>query len=1276
MPLGIALNAIRSLKNSLQGFVSILGGYLGYSDLPLRTGGLLISSNYDIDSNNNIYFSPGDGKIYKIFSDTKEIVSYFDVGSVVKIIIKNDDLFFLENNVSSYSIKKISNGILSTIGTIASSRTIVVSDFVIDSTGNFFVTFYENSLGNLGQTDTHCVYKVYGDKSKSPEIFIGGNVGLNDYNPNTSPTFSGSDYTRFTRPTKIQIDSSDNLYVYDSGNGYIKKITPNKILTRHFQLGGSIKGYTIDSNDYLYVIYNTSTQEIFITIDTKTPSRSNTRFNLSYSKTNPSSNINPIYSDSTPLKSRGYVQSFNILKNGNAYFTEDIGVSTYQKCLVKFNFNDYITNNIFNSEKIFFNPVNSPSNTKKYATGLSTGLVKGLCFNSNNDLFFSDESTHTVRKISSDNSKVIPIGGFVGLSGLNDGIIGKRGFIESNAYNTIFWNNNSLLVSSRGTSAGLTPIGIKSISFTNNTINTIYKTIPAPTCIVKDTSGNLFILTISSGIFKVDALGNITTFSNVVGHRMVIDSSNNLFVYNYLAGNIVFEIYKISPAGVSTTFKTRTQITSLMMQSVQGMCIDSVNNIYMSDGSRVLKLTSSGVDSIFYGPVGLANGKGMCIDPSDNIYVCDYASKCIVKIVPPNISNKFNSPNGITIDSSGNLYVTEYGNHIIRKITPEGVLTTFAGIVGTSGSANGTGSNAGFNNPRGITIDSSGNLYVCDSTNHTIRKITPEGVVTTIAGLAGLAGVDNGTGTAAKFNQPHGITIDSSGNLYVCDTLNHTIRKITPAGVVTTIAGLAGTSGSANGTGSIARFNYPQGIITDSANNLYVSDTNNNIIRKITSTGSVTTFAGALQSGKTDGMGTAARFNFPMGIIIDSTNNNLYVSDYYNNTIRKITPAGFVSTFAGNIQGSADGTSVDAKFNSPNGITIDPSGNLYVCDSANQTIRKITPATVVTTFAGTVGQNGTLITGGVYAGSPDWQNPSELAYDSNANEIYILGTNEIRKVSLVTTTVTKLYSDLGRLPYQIYNTTDGLLNTSVYNTPRGLCVDSNGNTYICDYGNNKIRKITPSGVTSTIATILYPIAITIDSSGNLFVIRTNFTYSGSKTNVFAVIYKVIPSTGNVTVFAGVEAGYLSPDSLAQDGTGTGARFADISSICKDSNDNLYIGDQYSIRKITSSGAVSTIAGNPNTTGSVDGVPSKLGKISGLVYHPSDKIYFIEIDYAKIKVLDLSTNAVATLAGSLNNITTEGKGKAAYLSAPLAIALNTQNELIITTSDYRFVKYSI
>jgi sugar lactone lactonase YvrE len=270
------------------------------------------------------------------------------------------------------------------------------------------------------------------------------------------------------------------------------------------------------------------------------------------------------------------------------------------------------------------------------------------------------------------------------------------------------------------------------------------------------------------------------------------------------------------------------------------------------------------------------------------------------------------------------LYVCDTSNHTIRKITPAGVVTTFAGTAGIVGSTDGTGTNAKFNLPSGITIDSSGNLYVSDNSNHTIRKITPAGVVTTFAGSAGSFGSTDGTGTAARFFKPQGIIIDSSDNLYVCDVFNHTIRKITPAGVVTTIAGTAGSTGSVDGTGTAARFNNPIGITIDSSNNLYVCDGLNHTIRKITPAGVVTTIAGSAGTyGSTDGTGTAARFQQPLGITIDSSN-NLYVCDIFNHTIRKITPAGVVTTFAGTAgsTGSVDGTGTAARFYQPLGITI------------------------------------------------------------------------------------------------------------------------------------------------------------------------------------------------------------------------------------------------------------------------------------------------------------------------------------------------------------------
>ena len=197
-------------------------------------------------------------------------------------------------------------------------------------------------------------------------------------------------------------------------------------------------------------------------------------------------------------------------------------------------------------------------------------------------------------------------------------------------------------------------------------------------------------------------------------------------------------------------------------------------------------------------------------------------------------------------------------------MTPAGVVTTLAGLAGSQGSADGTGSAARFAWPIGVAVDSTGNVYVADNGNDTIRKVTPAGVVTTLAGLAGSSGSADGTGSAARFYGPSGVAVDSAGNVYVADTGNYTIRKVTPAGVVTTLAGLAGTEGSADGTGSAARFSYPSGVAVDSAGNVYVADTGNNTIRKVTPAGVVTTLAGTRRPNQAARTARAAPRGFPI----------------------------------------------------------------------------------------------------------------------------------------------------------------------------------------------------------------------------------------------------------------------------------------------------------------------------------------------------------------------------------------------------------------------------
>jgi streptogramin lyase len=331
----------------------------------------------------------------------------------------------------------------------------------------------------------------------------------------------------------------------------------------------------------------------------------------------------------------------------------------------------------------------------------------------------------------------------------------------------------------------------------------------------------------------------------------------------------------------------------------------------------------------------------------------------------------FNAPRGVAIDSGGNVYVADYYNNTIRKIAPAGVVTTLAGSARLPGAVDGTGSEARFNHPSGLATDSGGNIYVADSDNHTIRKITPAGTVTTLAGSARIAGSADGTGNAARFNHPSGLATDSTGNVYVADFLNRTIRKITASGMVTTLAGSAGQRGNADGTGGAARFDSPAAVATDGDGNVYVSEMFNNTIRKITPSGAVTTLAGTpgfFKTGSADGTGSAARFDNPAGIAT-GLGGNVYVADWLNATIRKITPAGVVTTFAGfpskpkTREGgrccNVNGVGSAARFAGPYGLATDGTVNIYVTDTFDCTIRKITAEGTVSTIAGSAGICGT-----------------------------------------------------------------------------------------------------------------------------------------------------------------------------------------------------------------------------------------------------------------------------------------------------------------------------
>lgn len=338
--------------------------------------------------------------------------------------------------------------------------------------------------------------------------------------------------------------------------------------------------------------------------------------------------------------------------------------------------------------------------------------------------------------------------------------------------------------------------------------------------------------------------------------------------------------------------------------------------------------------------------------------------------------------------------------------------STIAGVPGTPGTNDGVNQAAQFSFPVGVTLDRTGNIFVADFLNHTVRQITPSGtnwITSTIAGSPGVAGTNDGPGTVARFNRPTGIALDSVGNIFVSERYNHTIREISPQGtnwVVTTVAGSAGVTGSEDGTNTDARFYLPSGLAIDSSNHIYVADAANFTIREIDPVGTnwvVSTIAGSvLNAGFVDGTNTDALFNYPYGLAL-APSGKLYVADWGNYDIREMTHTNtdwVVQTIAGfsHTNGATDGPASAAKFNNPAGIAVAADGNLYVTDQSNSTIRKLAPGSsgwVVSTVGGQVMKTGSA---------------------------------------------------------------DGISTNALFKKPWGIAADSAGNLFIADYSNSAIRK--------------------------------------------------------------------------------------------------------------------------------------------------------------------------------------------------------------------------
>jgi DNA-binding beta-propeller fold protein YncE len=737
-----------------------------------------------------------------------------------------------------------------------------------------------------------------------------------------------------------------------------------------------------------------------------------------------------------------------------------------------------------------------------------------------------------------------------------------------------------------------------------------------------------------------------------------------------------------------------------------GVAVASGGTVYVADtlDHTIRKITPAGVVTLLAGTpgtTGFANNinpllatfsrpTGVAVDAAGNVYVADYNNHAIRKITASGAvttvagtgstgSNDgvgtaaaFNTPFGVALNSAATLlYVTDQSNQTIRQITLlTGNVVTYAGLAAPPSYINGSTAAARFNAPRGIAVDSAGNVYVADAGNMVVRKISG-GVVSTFAGdpaVPFLGGFNDGQPATARFSDlmamspfggPCGVAVDSSGNVYVSDqghpvtNRGHSIRKITAAGVVTTLAGTVGVSGYADGTGSSAAFNYPAGIAVDTLGKLYVADALNNRVRNqctcvtIDEPQCFDTLAGAGTAGSLDGTDSVAEFNQPWGVAV-AGDGTAFVADTANHLIRKITSAGVVTTLAGQsgTAAFADGSAFNARFSRPTGVAVNSAGTaVYVADYNNQRIRKIdlTQLSTSPTFVTTVTGSGVIGTSDGVGVLAEFHNPFGVALNSAATLLYVSDQNNqmIREITISTgTVITFAGTSFGGY-------SNGAKATAAFNTPKGIAVDSAGNVYVADTGNMVVRKIS-GGVVSTLA--------------------------GDPT---------LPFLGG-----------------CDDGMPATARFSDLfvispfggpCGLAVDAAGNVYVSDQgnpatfrgHTIRKITPAGFVTTIAGSVGVPGSADGTGSgaSFHFPAGIAIDSTGRLYVADVLNHKIRV-QCTDKCVESIFVSYNNGTlrkfdTSGTSStfATVLNKPKGLAINSGLLFVANTGANAILSYS-
>ena len=708
--------------------------------------------------------------------------------------------------------------------------------------------------------------------------------------------------------------------------------------------------------------------------------------------------------------------------------------------------------------------------------------------------------------------------------------------------------------------------------------------------------------------------------------------------------------YSITTVAGGAPPSTPAAATATTVGQPRRTAVDTAGNVYFSSGHSVFKLSGATLSLVAGNARAGFSGDG-----------------------GPAVNAQLNTPVGLAVDSSGNVYIADSLNNRVRIVTPDGLINTFAGN-GYTGYVNavGDGGQAAFAQlklPSGVAVDSKHNVYIADNGDNLVRKVTPDGTISTFAGIGypGFAG-DGAAAIAASLNHPEDVAVDSSGNVYISDTQDAAIRKVTSDGNINTVAGngsvgYSGDGGPATKAGLIE----PHGIAVDTNGNIFISEPEDARIRQVDSKGNINTVAGngSYGFGGDGSAATSAQLYFATGVAVDSSG-NFYIADTLNARVRKVS-GGNISTIAGNggVSNSGDGgQAIKAQLYAPQAVAADAAGNLYIADTANNVVRKVAANGSISTIAGT---------GAPGSGSGQLNGPQGIAVDSSGN-IYVSDTQNARVLKIAGGSVSTVAG----------NGTPGLggdggaAASAQLSAPVGVAVDSAGNVYIADFGNNRIRKVTAGGTISTLAgttqgysgdngpavsaRLSAPQGVAVDNAGNVYIADT----LNERVRVV--------SAGTISTIAGTGAAGTNGDG----GPAATAQVVNPAGIAVDGAGNLYISDLSArVRKIYPNGPIFTVAGSGLHGYSGDGglaTAAMLDSPTGVAVDSKGNLYIADTNNNAVRMAQsagagIAVAAVTSAASNVLGAVAPGEALVLYGSGmgPAQPVSNSFNQGVIGTS---------